>query len=85
MSIKNLPNNIKHIIKDKIESLDERSLSYVQNIFGIKEVVSFMTDNEGSTNDLAEFIKVTNLHDDYRKESFADTFPEYWGLLNEAN
>jgi len=85
MSIKNLPNNIKHIIKDKIESLDERSLSYVQNIFGIKEVVSFMTDNEGSTNDLAEFIKVTNLHDNYRNESFATTFPEYWSLLNETN
>ena len=35
--------------------------------------------------DLSEFIKVTNLHDDYRNESFATTFPEYWGLLNETN
>jgi len=85
MSIKNLPTNIKNIIKNKIESLDEHSLSYVQNIFGIKEVVAFMLDNEGSPNDLAEFVKVTNLHDDYRNESFATTFPEYWNLLNEAN
>jgi len=85
MSIKNLPTNIKHIIKAKVESLDEQSLSYVQNIFGIKEVISFMLDNEGSTDDLAEFIKVTNLHDDYRNESFATTFPEYWSLLNETN
>jgi translation elongation factor EF-1beta len=85
MSIKNLPTNIKNIIKNKIESLDEHSLSYVQKIFGIKEVVAFMLDNEGSTNDLAEFIKVTNLHDDYRNESFATTFPEYWNLLNETN
>lgn len=85
MSIKNLPTNIKNIIKNKVESLDTHSLSYVQNIFGIKEVVSFMLDNEGSSDDLADFIKVTNLHDEYRNESFATTFPEYWSLLNEPN
>lgn len=85
MSIKNLPTNIKNIIKNKVESLDTHSLSYVQNIFGIKEVVSFMLDNEGSIDDLADFIKVTNLHDEYRNESFATTFPEYWSLLNEPN
>lgn len=85
MSIKNLPTNIKNIIKAKVESLDEHSLSYVQHIFGIKEVISFMLDNEGSTDNLAEFIKVTNLHDDYRNESFAGTFPEYWSLLNETD
>ena len=85
MSIKNLPSDIKQIIKHKVESLDEQSLSYVQNIFGIKEVISFMLDNEGSPGDLDEFIKVTNLHDDYRNESFATTFPEYWSLLNETN
>ena len=85
MSIKNLPSDIKQIIKHKVESLDEQSLSYVQNIFGIKEVISFMLDNEGSPGDLDELIKVTNLHDDYRNESFATTFPEYWSLLNETN
>ena len=85
MSIKNLPSDIKQIIKHKVESLDEQSLSYVQNIFGIKEVISFMLDNEGSPGDLDEFIKVTNLHDDYRNESFATTFPKYWSLLNETN
>lgn len=85
MSIKNLPNNIKNIIKSKVENLDEHALSYVQKIFGIKEVVSFMLDNEGSADDLDEFIKVTNLHDDYRNESFATTFPEYWTLLNDSH
>lgn len=85
MSIKNLPTDLKHLIKDKIERLDEHSLSYVQKIFGINEVVSFMLDNEGSADELAEFIKVTNLHDDYRNESFATTFLEYWTLLNDSN
>jgi sulfatase maturation enzyme AslB (radical SAM superfamily) len=85
MSIKNLPTNIKNIIKAKVEKLDAHSLSYVQEIFGIKEVLAFMLDNEGSSDNLAEFIKVTNLHDDYRNESFATTFPEYWSLLNESN
>lgn len=85
MSIKNLPTNIKHVIKAKVENLDENSLSYIQKIFGINEVISFMLDNEGSPEELREFVKVTNLHDEYRNESFKTTFPDYWSLLNEAN
>ena len=68
-----------------IKAQSEKEISGIKNIFGIKEVVAFMLDNEGSPGDLDEFIKVTNLHDDYRNESFATTFPEYWGLLNETN
>jgi molybdenum cofactor biosynthesis enzyme MoaA len=85
MCIKHLPLNIKHIIRDKIQALDAYSLSFVLKHFNIKEIISFMLDNEGSSADLSEFIKITNLHDNYRNESFAYTFFEYWNLLNDAN
>jgi len=86
MAIKHLPQNIKEIIKTKLESLDETSKSYVEsNFFSLESLIHFMMDNTGNPEYIKEFIASTDKHDDYRKQSFENTFPEYWNLLNANN
>ena len=90
MSIKNLPQNIKEIVKNKIALIGRQDKkftekSFVNNLFGIDQVVNYMMNTEGSPEELEEFIKTTNLHDEYRHQSFEDTFNEYWILLNDKN
>jgi MoaA/NifB/PqqE/SkfB family radical SAM enzyme len=86
MAIKHLPQNIKEIIKAKLESLDETSKSYVEsNFFSLESLIHFMMDNTGNPEYIKEFITSTEKHDDYRKQSFENTFPEYWNLLNANN
>jgi MoaA/NifB/PqqE/SkfB family radical SAM enzyme len=85
MSIKNLPLDIKNIIKNKIDIIPDEHRQYIDNLFGIDAVVNFMMSTEKSDEDYNEFIKTTRLHDDYRSQSFEETFNEYWILLNENN
>lgn len=83
MSIKHLPQKLKNHIKNKIDNLDTESLSYVAHGFGVQEVINFMMNNEGSNTELNKFFEITELHDNYRSESFQETFNEYWNMLNE--
>lgn len=83
MSIKHLPQKLKNYIKNKIDNLDNESLSYVAHGFGVQEVINFMMNNEGSNTELNQFFEITQLHDNYRSESFQETFKEYWNMLNE--
>lgn len=85
MSIKHLPDGIKNIVKDKINNLSEAELVYIDQGFGINAVVNYMLNTAQDTNALGEFIKTTNVHDEYRNERFNQIFPEYWSLLSEAN
>ena len=85
MSIKNLPLDIKNIIKSKIDIIPELHKQYIDKLFGIDAVINFMMNTEDSPDQYTEFVNTTELHDNYRNESFATTFSEYWSLLNVSN
>lgn len=85
MSIKNLPLDIKNIIKNKIDNMSADHKQYIDQLFGIDAVINFMMTTEKSEEQYNEFIKTTDLHDDYRKQSFKETFIEYWRELNDNN
>jgi hypothetical protein len=82
MSIKNLPLDIKNLIKNKIDNISDFHKQYIDELFGIDAVVNFMMTTEQSEEQYNEFVKTTQLHDDYREQSFKETFIEYWRLLN---
>ena len=85
MSIKNLPSNVKEIIRTKISLLDNDSKKYIDPLFDIEGVLSYMLDNQQDVNEFNEFFTTTAIHDDYRKQSFKDTFSEYYNLLECNN
>jgi molybdenum cofactor biosynthesis enzyme MoaA len=85
MSIKHLPELVKHIIKSKIELLTVDELSYISKGFGINEVINFMMSSPGSNEELTKFFKTTETHDEYRNQKFQETFLEYWILMNDNN
>ena len=85
MSIKNLPNNIKQVIANKIKALSVEDLKYLDNPGDLESMVNFMMTNPSNEKEYAEFLSTTKKHDDYRQQSFKHTFPEFWGLLNDGN
>jgi MoaA/NifB/PqqE/SkfB family radical SAM enzyme len=80
-SIVNLPTAIKDIIKEKLVSIDT-DLIHHQSL-NIENIVNFMYGNECNTSLLNLFFVKTHQHDNYRKESFENTFPELYELLKE--
>jgi sulfatase maturation enzyme AslB (radical SAM superfamily) len=85
MSIKNLPNNIKQVIANKIKALSVEDLKYLDNPGDLESMVNFMMTNPSNEKEYAEFLSTTKKHDDYRQQSFEHTFPEFWSLLNDGN
>lgn len=80
-SIVNLPKSVKDIIRDKLLTIDT-SNKLTKWSPNIDNIINFMYGSEYNPQLLRTFFEKTKLHDEYRKESFKDTFPEMHELLN---
>jgi MoaA/NifB/PqqE/SkfB family radical SAM enzyme len=81
-SIVNLPGPVKDIIKEKLLSIQHTNIIHPISL-KIENVINFMYNNECDNDLLSLFFTKTQQHDEYRKESFKDTFPEFYELLKE--
>lgn len=81
-SIVNLPNEVKHLVKDKLLTIDTTDL-LTEWSPSIDNIINFMYGNEMDRNLLDTFFQKTTIHDGYRKESFSETFPELYELLKD--
>ena len=81
-SIVNLPSEVKDIVKEKLTSIDVNNL-LTEWSPSIDNVINFMYGSEYNPNLLKTFFDKTRLHDGYRKDSFNDTFPELYEMLNK--
>ena len=81
-SIVNLPTAVKDKIKEKLLTIDRTDLIHPISL-KIENIINFMYNNECNPALLELFFTKTKQHDDYRKESFNDTFPEFYEILKE--
>ena len=81
-SIVNLPTSVKDIIKEKLLSIKHTDIIHPISL-KIENIINFMYNNECDNNLLDLFFIKTQQHDEYRKESFKDTFPEFYELMKE--
>ena len=72
-NIHNIPKPIKKIIDDKL-----MSSNYNQHF---KEIVRYMWLEEDDPVEWQKFLTWTKRHDEYRKQSFSITFPEFSELI----
>lgn len=81
-SIVNLPNEAKDIVKEKLLSIsvDGQLAEWSPNI---DNIINYMYGAECDTKLLKTFFDKTRLHDDYRKDSFNDTFPELFEIIKK--
>lgn len=77
-----LPSNTKDIIKEKLEMIDSSNMLHHTSP-SIQNIINFMYGHEHSPNLLKMFFTKTKMHDEYRNESFAHTFPEMYELLKQ--
>jgi len=81
-SIVNLPTPVKDVIRDKLKTIDTTGLLSTWSP-GIDNIINFMYGNEYDPSLLTIFFKKTQMHDEYRKESFEATFPEMYMLIKD--
>lgn len=81
-SIEVLPERLKGIVRERLRNhitttytMEETKTKTVENL------ITFL--NNSIDKDFSGFIKKIRLHDTYRKESFEQTFPEWWALIRK--
>jgi MoaA/NifB/PqqE/SkfB family radical SAM enzyme len=81
-SIVNLPAEIKDVIKEKLLSIDTNGY-LAEWSPTIDNIVNFMYGAECNMELLKTFFHKTRIHDEYRNESFSETFPELYEMLKK--
>jgi hypothetical protein len=81
-SIVNLPTTVKDVIKEKLLAIDFGNLldPYSPTI---DNITNFMYGSECDSELLKTFFHKTKIHDEFRKDSFSETFPELYELLKD--
>lgn len=77
-ALQNIPLDIKKVIKDHLTNSIEVDTQAYHEVMKVTEYLVPSERNEESWN---SFLKEIKIRDDYRKESFAETFPEYYQIL----
>jgi hypothetical protein len=75
-----LPSEVKDIIKERLETIDTTNMLHHTSP-SIQNIINFMYGNPTNMSLLHTFFEKTTMHDDYRKESFRETFPEFYELI----
>lgn len=73
---------IQHIPKDLRQRIFQRIEATLGNHPEVRKILDY-TDWNGSNDNWLSWLEDVRRRDQYRKESFAETFPEYWNLINE--
>ena len=80
-NIKNLPQTLKTVITDKYKKAQHFSNSYKTE--RLSQVMDFMNSFITTNNEWQNFISFTEKKDEYRKEDFSKTFPEWNEKIKE--
>jgi len=82
-SIKLLPPKVKEMLTEKYNAILEAKLyTDVVDDSMIRDFINFM-NSEDCSDQLETFFAKVEKHDIYRKELYADTFPEFWDIIKE--
>jgi MoaA/NifB/PqqE/SkfB family radical SAM enzyme len=81
-SIVNLPIKVKDVIKERLLSIDTNGY-LAEWSPTIDNIINFMYGAECDVELLKTFFHKTRIHDEYRNESFSDTFPELYEMLKK--
>jgi len=73
--ITNIPKPIKKEITDRLKNCSDQ--------YWTKSIVDFMNSKDEELKHWDKFLKLTKVHDSYRKQSFSSTFPEFYSIIKK--
>jgi MoaA/NifB/PqqE/SkfB family radical SAM enzyme len=79
-SIVNLPDEVKQILSNKLKSINFTDILDPGSPT-INNIINYMVGTKGGETELATFFSKIKLHDDYRNESFKNTFSEFYEII----
>lgn len=77
----NFPNNVKNEIKNKLENINVDGIEFLSWSPTVDNLIRYMFDREMNPEEYRKFWEYIEMHDNYRNESFSDTFPKLFELL----
>jgi sulfatase maturation enzyme AslB (radical SAM superfamily) len=79
-SMELLPKAVKDVIKKRLQLFVTTSYQMTESrTKTVQDLITFL--DHSLDKDFGEFFRRIEAHDRYRKQSFAETFPEFWKLL----
>jgi len=75
-----VPDEVKDLFKEKLLSIDTEGILHKESP-AIQNVINFMYGEPVNPGLLKTFFEKTHIHDEYRAESFQETFPEFYELI----
>lgn len=73
--ITNIPSSIKEEITKRLTNCDEN--------YWTQGIIDFMNGTATNSKEWEKFLKLTKVHDDYREQSFQETFPEFYNIIKK--
>lgn len=73
--IKHLPDEIKLEVENKLKNIEDR--------YWVDSIINFMNSQTYREDNWNKFLEVTKMQDEYRGQSFANTFPEFNKILQK--
>ncbi len=77
-----VPDEVKDVFKEKLLSINTEGILH-RDSPTIQNLINFMYGDAPNSTLLQTFFEKTQMHDEYRNESFKDTFPEVHTLLDK--
>lgn len=79
-NISNLPKYLKESVIKKLSKVADKYTNFTNQMPGI---INFIKNGNENLTHWSTFIKNTKIHDEYRKQDFSKTFPEWVSLIKE--
>ena len=80
-NISKMPNEIKEIVNSRLSTIKQTSWISEDAAKQVDGIINFMYGNEYDEKIWNTFLSSINLHDNYRKENYYETFPEFGELI----
>lgn len=80
-NISKMPDNLKNVIRKRLSDLKQHSWITADAANQIDGVINFMNTNTFDNKTWEDFFNKLDLHDEYRKENYYETFPEMGELI----
>lgn len=80
-NVNQLPENVKYQVIEKLETIDDKIADQHMLNYHIPGIINYIKQGKPNEENWKNFLYYTRVHDEYRKQNFAEVFPEYAKII----
>jgi MoaA/NifB/PqqE/SkfB family radical SAM enzyme len=80
-NLNQLPDDVKEKVITRLESIPQSSVDHYMYNYHLPGVVNYIKQGKSNKDNWKQFMEHTKTHDEYRKQSFSEVYPEYAKII----